>query len=486
MNTHHQHSVIKLAECLPIRFDSVWRWCSVFAGIIVLVISVAVSAQEQGSASLKTQSAASNLDPECPVALLPEKSKSKTHLFLVHGTYAGNEKWTQELEEKVTFASEAVRGLGGDVIVHPFVWSAKNTHESRMKAARNLAVEMERHTKRGEHILIVGHSHGGNVAMQAAAFCERVVDMVICLSTPHMYLVMSNEDEAEVKLPIYCPPNNANKIKQIISIRPSTDDVPGYWAEIDGIDDDDALAATLEWRTGKNLNLPMVADPFHELLERIKLVDEVKNIRAEPELAVAHTNIEYLSQVKGIEDSHSAVHSHRMGYLVGVLARIGPSLEMVAYLESLVQPKSTSYGAPVNYSKRQELRLKQIEDGKYNFIGAKLMEAVASVPNKVVAGNEEPDLFFNIHDSETREEVFESEEVDDMLRAVWDQKMLDDFILYADAGLVQLWEDDFVGNDKLSKKREFAFDVNKKDRINEIEFKEKSYTLYMKWRLLHN
>ena len=151
-----------------------------------------------------------------------------------------------------------------------------------------------------------------------------------------------------------------------------------------------------------------------------------------------------------------------------------------------LQPRSTSYGGPVNYSKRQEFRVKQIEDGKYSFIGAKLVEAVASVPNKVVAGNEEPDLFFNIHDAETREEIFESEEVDDMLRAVWSEEMLDGFILYANGGLIQLWEDDFVGNDKISKKLEFEFDVKRKDRINEIEFEETSYTLYMKWRLLHN
>ena len=167
------------------------------------VISIAVSAQEQDESSRKTQAEQSKLDPECPIASLPESSQAKTHLFLVHGTYAGNEKWTQNLDEKVTFASESVRGLGGEVIVHPFVWSAKNTHESRMKAARNLSAQMERHTKRGERILIVGHSHGGNVAMQAAAFADREVEMVICLSTPHMYLVMTNEDETEVKLPIY-------------------------------------------------------------------------------------------------------------------------------------------------------------------------------------------------------------------------------------------------------------------------------------------
>ncbi len=486
MKSHHRKCAVRILNGTPFRTNLLHCRCSLIVGVVLSVISIAVSAQEQDESSRKTQAEQSKLDPECPIASLPESSQAKTHLFLVHGTYAGNEKWTQNLEEKVTFASESVRGLGGEVVVHPFVWSAKNTHESRMKAARNLSAQMERHTKRGERILIVGHSHGGNVAMQAAAFADREVEMVICLSTPHMYLVMTNEDETEVKLPIYCPPNNANKIKQIVSIRPSTDDVPGYWAEIDGIDDDDALAATLEWRTGQNLNLPKVADPFHELLERIKVVDEVKNIRAEPELTVAYTNIEYLSRVKGIEDSHSAVHSHRMGYLVGVLARIGPSPEMVAYLESLVQPKSTSYGGPVNYSKRQEFRVKQIEDGKYSFIGAKLVEAVASVPNKVVAGNEEPDLFFNIHDAETREEIFESEEVDDMLRAVWSEEMLDGFILYADGGLIQLWEDDFVGNDKISKKLEFEFDVKRKDRINEIEFEETSYTLYMKWRLLHN
>ena len=232
-------------------------------GVAVLMNADTTFGQEQTEDDTKLEQADSKLDPECPVAELPGRSRFTTHLFVIHGTYAGNEKWTQELNDKVTFASEAKRGLGGDVKIHPFVWSAKNTHASRMKAARNLAAQVDRHTKRGERILMVGHSHGGNVAMQSAAFSERDVEMVICLSTPHMYLVMSNEEEAEVKLPIYCPPNNANKIKKIVSIRPSTDDVPGYWAEIDGIDDDDALAATLEWRTGQNLNLPKVADPFH-------------------------------------------------------------------------------------------------------------------------------------------------------------------------------------------------------------------------------
>jgi RHS repeat-associated protein len=49
-----------------------------------------------------------------------------------------------------------------------FEWSGKNNDGERLKAGSNLAAKISAYRVNGEPITIIGHSHGGNVAMEAA------------------------------------------------------------------------------------------------------------------------------------------------------------------------------------------------------------------------------------------------------------------------------------------------------------------------------
>jgi hypothetical protein len=80
--------------------------------------------------------------------------------------------------------------------VHSFTWSGQNSHRCRIKAGKELAdfiVELGKNQSHPISISIVGHSHGGNVALYALKHPgTEKVDSIVCLATP--FLHMSIED----------------------------------------------------------------------------------------------------------------------------------------------------------------------------------------------------------------------------------------------------------------------------------------------------
>lgn len=84
---------------------------------------------------------------------------------LVHGTYAREAAWTKPDSE----LSAALAAAGCTVV--PFEWSGRNSHHARTLAAHDLADHLRSEvakSPRGQFWL-VAHSHGGNVAVHAAA-----------------------------------------------------------------------------------------------------------------------------------------------------------------------------------------------------------------------------------------------------------------------------------------------------------------------------
>ncbi len=51
---------------------------------------------------------------------------------------------------------------------HPHLWSGANSANEREKGARSLAKRIRQLSKQGREVHVVGHSHGGNVANDAA------------------------------------------------------------------------------------------------------------------------------------------------------------------------------------------------------------------------------------------------------------------------------------------------------------------------------
>ncbi len=104
---------------------------------------------------------------------------------LVHGTWKPDSPWTRR-------GSHFRKWLSAESGLEPFFWafkwSAGNSHKARLEGGGDLAVELERHRRPGLPHFLVGHSHGGNVALYALKQLKQHewVTGVVCMSTPHL------------------------------------------------------------------------------------------------------------------------------------------------------------------------------------------------------------------------------------------------------------------------------------------------------------
>lgn len=86
-------------------------------------------------------------------------------VILVHGTFAHNAKWYKPSGDfyKVLENSAAEKG---ETLV-PFMWSGKLSHKARMAGAEAL-VKLITSYPEDEKVVLIGHSHGGNVISLAS------------------------------------------------------------------------------------------------------------------------------------------------------------------------------------------------------------------------------------------------------------------------------------------------------------------------------
>ena len=117
-------------------------------------------------------------------------------VILVHGTWARNAQWTQQgsaVRECITDT------LGSNVQFRKFMWSGRNRFGARSKAAMDLATLIEQTSKTFPTVpvLIISHSHGGQVALQAISRLPQTcqVNALIFLSTP--FLVVESRELGE-------------------------------------------------------------------------------------------------------------------------------------------------------------------------------------------------------------------------------------------------------------------------------------------------
>jgi len=107
---------------------------------------------------------------------------------LVHGTAARDAKWVQP----DSFIAEALASLEpSGVRLYKFLWSGANTHDGRVNAAQALSEQLAvlGAENSGTRFLLVGHSHGGNVAMAAIGGVPASQrEGVVCLATPFFHV----------------------------------------------------------------------------------------------------------------------------------------------------------------------------------------------------------------------------------------------------------------------------------------------------------
>jgi len=193
-------------------------------------------------------------EPKGPVAgpsSTPDKvppRPERVMVIVVPGTFGNSGFWSTVSENKVSFASEVISGLGEDSTIYPFVWAAPNSHQARVEAARNLAEIIDEKASEYDRVCLIGHSHGGNVALLAAANTKSPVDSVICLSTPHIYLKTKDAQRKVLLVPVYCPLKTFLRVRNIVCISPDSDSIVEGWADVfTGLTENDAIGSTRDW-----------------------------------------------------------------------------------------------------------------------------------------------------------------------------------------------------------------------------------------------
>ena len=119
----------------------------------------------------------------------PDNRPNPGHVvILVHGTYQPDAPWTLPASR----LSTALRGALASTAIYRFRWDGRNSHQARLDAGAALGLALTDLVERPSgrpRIHVVTHSHGGNVLMYALARSHpQVVDSVVCLATPFLYV----------------------------------------------------------------------------------------------------------------------------------------------------------------------------------------------------------------------------------------------------------------------------------------------------------
>jgi pimeloyl-ACP methyl ester carboxylesterase len=117
-----------------------------------------------------------------------KRSKSgEVKVVLVHGTFARNALWIKE-GSKLRHAIQ--ESIPNPIHFIDFEWSGSNSFKARRGAASELGVLLDKAFDENPKaaIIIIGHSHGGNVALKALDCCRcgDSVAGIVCLSTPFL------------------------------------------------------------------------------------------------------------------------------------------------------------------------------------------------------------------------------------------------------------------------------------------------------------
>jgi pimeloyl-ACP methyl ester carboxylesterase len=114
-----------------------------------------------------------------------ERSRGKKQIpvrvHLLHGTWATGAPWTKSASKLVTALREIAE-------TSPIEWKGKNRDTDRRSAAEQVIDTL--HQQQGRQILIA-HSHGGNVAVYAAADARLrgKVAGIVCMNTPFISVI---------------------------------------------------------------------------------------------------------------------------------------------------------------------------------------------------------------------------------------------------------------------------------------------------------
>jgi pimeloyl-ACP methyl ester carboxylesterase len=324
----------------------------------------------------------------------------RTLVVVIHGTeiLGGPGSWLKVVPGMATFASEVQRGAGPGSEIYSFFWSGRDDDPAREQAARKLAEIIDEKAASFDRICLVGHSHGGNVALLAAGMCHHEIDTVVCLATPHFYLETTSRDRAKLLLPVDCTWQARSNIKSVINIFTRFDAVPTFWAELTKhLSIRTAISLTRTWEDhlafghlGKDMSEYLMGQAVVGIPTFLTL--NVADVNQPVESLMPSTLLDW--------HRHSAIHSLRMGYVVGELLRDGPTRQRMAYIATTVQPTDADEGEPVSEQTNMVWNQQHSEDfrqvgWRLDKVSVRMDPAVKLVtgPREVVSVNVSADQF---------------------------------------------------------------------------------------------
>lgn len=389
---------------IPYRMDAQWNLKTTPASLqltspknaLIRYAILAKTSRDQLRVAVRTDCIPTDFNDPAAVQLrfTPVTKAKPAVVFLVHGSFDGVSDWDRLIPDKVTFASE-LQSAFGDVKceIVPSTWSGLLEHQDRIKAASALAKQIDSPEYRGHQVFVVAHSHGGNIALAACGRVKRQVDAVVCLATPHIHLTMLRDNEEPFLVPVYYSPAAREKIGRVLCIMPQGDSVVDTIAQfVPGITTQEALDETEAWR--KETNHPRFQDGHkvhREVLRRLLGIGREHDLVLTGTLTSADHNLTVSSEVSGLE-CHKAIHSRRVGRLLGSWFRSTNRGQAANYLGRLVLPPDAGDGTSVSPEAHQQW-LDGHREGLESSGWILTQADVTGVSEKVVRSGGEPDVW---------------------------------------------------------------------------------------------
>ena len=120
--------------------------------------------------------------------------QSNTLILLVHGTFAKNAPWTSE---DSFFSKQLKEEIKESYDIGTFQWNGKNSHSSRIRAGKELSEGVLECIKKGyKKLILIGHSHGGNVILYAIKNIDisKIKIEIVTLSTPFINTILKERN----------------------------------------------------------------------------------------------------------------------------------------------------------------------------------------------------------------------------------------------------------------------------------------------------
>ena len=120
------------------------------------------------------------------ISLTPIKKGcgATTCIVLVHGTFNRYPRWISGTSALV----QAINAAIGEADIFAFRWSACLRQESRFEAAQALMAPLQDFSRRYRDVIVIGHSHGANIAVQAVQASRNDHVRIIALATPFLHV----------------------------------------------------------------------------------------------------------------------------------------------------------------------------------------------------------------------------------------------------------------------------------------------------------